>query len=196
LEEYRTAQSFETLEEELENKAEHYAEQKITSLESELDSKIQQLEKLLQVVREQEKNHLEINKELASQASGIDESGVEDQISEMKSFLEDFVDERGTVNLDESELDQAEKLEERESARESAVEDQVNKALDDESEEDEPESLEISFSNSSELSKKEQIVSAWDEHDLEMMSDKQIAEAFDTDEGYVEKVIDEENLRS
>jgi len=197
LEQYRTAQTYDTLEEVLEDKAEHYAKQEVNALKAEMDSNIQQLEKLLQVVREQEKNHLEINKELAAQANGVDESSIDGLVDEMKSFLEEFVDEKGTVVLDDEELEKSRKVEERESARDSAVEDQVNDALKDESAKDsEPESLEISFSNSSELSKKEQIVSAWDEHDLEMMTNKQIAEAFDTDEGYVDEVVEEENLRS
>lgn len=197
LEEYRTAQSYDTLEEVLEDKAEHYAEQKVSALESEMQSNIQQLEKLLQVVREQEKNHLEINKELASQANGVDESNVEGLVSEMKEFLEDFVDEKGTVVLDDDELEQARKVEEREDARDSAVEDQVNDALDSEDGEsdDGSESLEISFSNSSELSKKEQIVSAWDEHDLDTMTNQQIAEAFDVSPEYVSTIANEENLR-
>jgi len=179
LEEYRTAQTYDTLEEVLEDKAEHYAKQEVNALKAEMDSNIQQLEKLLQVVREQEKNHLEINKELAAQASGIDQSGVEDQISEMKSFLEDFIDERGTVNLDESELEKSRKVEERESARESAVEDQVNEALDDESDEDG-------------FSVRDEIVSDWD--DLQTMSKSDIAELYDVDEDLVDTVIDEENL--
>jgi len=196
LEEYRTAQTYDTLEEVLEDKAEHYAKQEVNALKAEMDSNIQQLEKLLQVVREQEKNHLEINKELASQANGVDESSIDGLVDEMKSFLEDFVDEKGTVVLDENELEKSRKVKEREQARESAVSDQVNDALDNEEDDNEEvESLEISFSNSSELSKKEQIVSAWDEHDLETMTDQQIAEAFDTDEGYVEELVEEENLR-
>jgi len=196
LEEYRTAQTYDTLEEVLEDKAEHYAKQEVNSLKAEMDSNIQQLEKLLQVVREQEKNHLEINKELASQANGVDESSIEGLVGEMKTFLEDFVDEKGTVVLDDEKLEKSRKVEERESARESAVEDQVDDALNEEGEDsDEDESLDIGFSNSSELSKKEQIVSAWDEHDLDMMSNERIAQTFDTDEGYVEKVVEEENLR-
>lgn len=190
LEEYRTAQTYDTLEEVLEDKAEHYAEQKVNALQGQMNSNIQQLEKLLQKFHEQEKNHLEINKELARQADGVDSSNVEGLVDEMAEFLEDFVDEKGTIVLNQEELEKAEKLEERENARESAVNDQVSEALDEDTD-----SLDIGFSNSSELSKKEQIVSAWDEHDLETMNDKQIAEAFDTEESVVKEVVEEENLR-
>jgi len=177
LEEYRTAQTYDTLEEVLEDKAEHYAKQEVNSLKAEMDSNIQQLEKLLQVIREQEKNHLEINKELAAQANGIDESSIDGLVDEMKTFLEDFVDEKGTVVLDENELEKSRKVEERESARESAVSDQVSEALDDED---------------GEMSVRDEIVSDWD--DLQTMSKSDIAELYDVDEDLVDTVIDEENL--
>jgi hypothetical protein len=177
LEEYRTAQTYDTLEEVLEDKAEHYAKQEVNSLKAEMDSNIKQLEKLLQVVREQEKNHLEINKELAAQANGVDESSIDGLVDEMKNFLEDFVDEKGTVVLDDEELEKSRKVKERESARESAVSDQVSEALDDED---------------GEMSVRDEIVSDWD--DLQTMSKSDIAELYDVDEDLVDTVIDEENL--
>jgi len=181
LEEYRTAQTYDTLEEVLEDKAEHYAKQEVNALKAEMDSNIQQLEKLLQVLREQEKNHLEINKELAAQANGVDESSIDGLVDEMKTFLEEFVDEKGTVVLDDDELEKSRKVEERENARESAIEDQVNEALD--SKEDE---------ENDDFSVRDEILSDWE--DLQTMSKSDIAELYDIDEDVVDTVLDEENL--
>lgn len=177
LEEYRTAQTYDKLESVLENKAQHYAEKEVKALEGKMQSNIQQLEKLLQVLREQEKNHLEINKELASQASGIDSDDVESSLDEMREFLEEFVDEKGTVVLDSDDLEMAEKLEEREEARDSAVQDQVEDAFDD---------------GDVDVSVRDEIVEDWG--DLQTMSLEDIADLYEVDESLVKAVIEEENL--
>ena len=182
LDEFRTAQSYETLEEALEDKTKHHVDEVLSKKETKLDSKINQVEKLIQAFREERRSDRETIKELASAADGVDESEIESIIEEtLDSGLEQFVDENGVVVLDDEELEQDRKEGERLDAAESSAANAVSDAgLDD--------------SDGEELSVREQIVSDWESQGLAEFTPGDVAEMYGTDTEVVEELIEEENL--
>jgi hypothetical protein len=181
LDEFRTAQSYETLEDALENKTKHHVDEVLDKKETKLDSKINQVEKLIQAFREERRSDRETIKELASAADGVDEDQVEEIIQRsLDSGLEQFVDENGVVILDDEELEQNRKDSERQGAAESSAENAVSDAGLEDSSED--------------LSVREQIVSDWEDQGLAEFTPGDVAEMYGTETELVEELIEEENL--
>lgn len=181
LDEFRTAQSYDTLEEALENKTKHHVDEVIESKATEFESKIQQVEKLVQALREERRSDRETIKELASAADGVDEDTIMDIVEEaQESGLEQFVSDNGVVILSDDELKQSRKQSERQNAAKRSAENALSDA-------------DLSTGND-DLSTKEQLLNDWDDQQLGDFTDEDIASMYGTDAEMVEKLREEENL--
>lgn len=124
LKQYRTAKSYDTLEEVLENKAEHFAEQKIEKKSSEFEGYVNQMEKMGQAFREEKRSLWRMIERVAEEDTN---SISKDEVEEvMVEGLNQFVLENGMFTLDEDELDQDQKESEREGLAEKQAENIVS----------------------------------------------------------------------
>lgn len=186
LEEYRTAKSYETIQDAMDDKAEQFAESKINDKVSKVESYVNTLEQLLQAVREERKSDRETIKRLASAVDGVDEDEVTEAVQE---GLERFVTDRGLVSLDPGELELSEKRSDREQGVEgskSSVVEEV-KSGEDSEEEDTPVA-------SDDLTAREEIVKHWDDYYALKDSQKDIAEEVGVKQSRVSQIVNEENL--
>jgi len=120
LEEHRTAQSFDKLENMVESRAETFASEKVDEKVQELDSKISQVEKVAQATREERKSLWGMIERVAEkETNSLTVEELEDVVDRS---LDDFVDRHGVFSLDEQELSASRKAEERKSAADSAAE--------------------------------------------------------------------------
>lgn len=124
LEEYRTAQSHETLENLLEDKAKHFATEKVEKEVTEIRSLKNQIEKMGQALREEKRSLWSMMERVAEEdTNSLSE---DDVVQALENSLDDFVKSNGVFTLDRSELEQDEKESERESVAESVAESAVD----------------------------------------------------------------------
>lgn len=190
LEEYRTAKSYETIQDAMEDKAEQFAENKINEKVSKVESYVNTLEQLLQAVREERRSDRETIKELASAADGVDEDRIESIVEKgTEKGLERFITDEGLASLDREELELSQRRENRkegvEGSKSSAVEEV--KSTEENSGGSEP-------GDDEDLSAREELLEYWD--DYYSLKDKQedIADELDVDQSLVSRVINEEGL--
>lgn len=119
LEEYRTAQSHETLNQMLEEKAEHFATQKVDQKAVEIKEWKNMIEKMGQSLREEKRSLWSMMERVAEmEGTGL----TVDEIKEaQEETLEEFVTSKGVFTLDRSELEQDSKESDRKETAESVA---------------------------------------------------------------------------
>lgn len=119
LDDYRTAQSHETLNEMLEEKADHFASERVDEKATEIREWKNMIEKMGQSLREEKRSLWSMMERVAEmEGTGL----TVDEVKEaQRETLEDFVTSNGVFTLDEEELKKDEKEVERKGAAESAA---------------------------------------------------------------------------
>jgi predicted XRE-type DNA-binding protein len=177
LEEYRTAQSHETLNQMLEEKAEHFATEKVDQKASEIKEWKNQIEKMGQSFREEKRSLWAMMERVAEEdTNSLSESDIE---SAMVSGLNEFITSNGVFTLDEAELEQDSKESDRKETAENVAKSVVE---EDDSEEDDGKTA------------REQLMDNWEDY-YSMMSQQDIADELEVDQSRVSQIINDEGLK-
>jgi len=177
LEEYRTAQSHETLNQMLEEKAEHFATEKVDQKASEIKEWKNQIEKMGQSFREEKRSLWAMMERVAEEdTNSLSKSDIEDATIE---GLNKFITSNGVFTLDEAELEQDSKESDRKDTAENVAESIVE---EDSSEEDEGKTA------------REQLMDNWEDY-YSMMSQQDIADELEVNQSRVSQIINDEGLK-
>jgi hypothetical protein len=197
LEEYRTAQSHETLNQMLEQKAEHFATEKVDEKAVEIKEWKNMIEKMGQSLREEKRSLWSMMERVAElEGTGLTKDDVREVQEET---LEEFVTSKGVFTLDSGELEKDAEESEREDVAESVAESVV---------EDESGSNVYSLKGKSFDEKVDVLVDLWDSENIHERIDddndditkSEIADMTDVsqatlfNQGLFEKIEDEQDL--
>jgi len=191
LEEYRLAKSYDTIQDALGDQAEKFAVESAEQYFRKMESMVASFEKFEQARLEERKADREAFRRVAQQATGVDESQVEELAEQAKNSIGRFLDEQGVLTLDPDELESIRDRREKDEASESAAENFAGE--NEEENEDEDQDVVVEDSPSDRSDARKEMIEKWDD-EFEMMTQQDIADALGKSQSWVSQVKSEEGL--